>query len=157
MMVYHGSNIEIVTPDIIHSRKRLDFGKGFYVTSILQQAEKWVERFMRFGESGIVNMYNLDDAVWLEKKVLCFDTYSGEWLDFITSCRQGNDREEYDLVVGGVANDKVFNTCELYFRNYIDKDAALDRLRYEKPNQQICFKNQETINRYLCFERSERK
>lgn len=73
MMVYHGSNIEIVTPDIIHSRKRLDFGKGFYVTSILQQAEKWVERFMRFGESGIVNMYNLDDAVWLEKKVLCFE------------------------------------------------------------------------------------
>lgn len=157
MMVYHGSNIEIVTPDIIHSRKRLDFGKGFYVTSILQQAEKWVERFMRFGESGIVNMYNLDDALWLEKKVLRFDTYSGEWLDFITSCRQGNDTEEYDLVVGGVANDKVFNTCELYFRNYIDKDAALDRLRYEKPNQQICFKNQETINRYLCFERSERK
>ena len=44
---------------------------------------------------------------------------------------------KYDLIIGGVANDKVFNTCELYFKQYIGKEATLDRLRYEKPNCQI--------------------
>lgn len=105
MIIYHGSNVEIVSPDIVHSRKKLDFGKGFYATPILSQAEKWVERFLRFGDEGIVNIYQLDDKVWTTTKLLCFDTYNGEWLDFITACRQGNDTEEYDLIVGGVANE----------------------------------------------------
>ncbi|MCM1136748.1 MAG: DUF3990 domain-containing protein [Clostridium sp.] len=157
MTVYHGSNIEIVRPDIVHSRSRLDFGKGFYVTTLLSQAAKWVERFCRSGGEGIINIYQLDEAVWTETKVLRFDDYSGEWLDFITACRQGDDTEEFDLVSGGVANDRVFNTCELYFKQYISKEAAIDRLRYEKPNQQICFKNQQTIEKYLRFEGSERK
>lgn len=77
-------------------------------------------------------------------------------MDFITSCRIGDDTEKFDLIIGGVANDKVFNTCELYFMHYIDKATALERLRYEKPNRQYCFKNQLTIDTYLHFERSER-
>lgn len=40
--------------------------------------------------------------------------------------------------LGGVTNDKVFNTVELYFDNLIDKKEAIRRLRYEKPNLQIC-------------------
>lgn len=46
---------------------------------------------------------------------------------------------DYDLVLGGVANDKVFNTVELFFDGLIDKAEAINRLRYEKPNLQICF------------------
>ena len=64
---------------------------------------------------------------------------------------------DYDLIVGGVANDRVFNTCELYFKHYIDKNTALDRLKYEKPNQKMCIKNQQTIDKYLHFERSRRR
>ena len=41
MTVYHGSILEIQNPDVIHSKKYLDFGKGFYVTSIREQAERW--------------------------------------------------------------------------------------------------------------------
>lgn len=155
MIVYHGSNIEIAKPDILHSRKNLDFGCGFYVTSILEQAEKWVEKFIRFGENGIVNQYELDERILSEGKVKNFDSYSEEWLDFIIACRMGQDVYDYDLVIGGVANDRVFNTCELYFKGYIDKNTALDRLRFEKPNQQICLKNQAIIDNYLHFERSK--
>ena len=68
----------------------------------------------------------------------------------------GTDTLEYDVIIGGVANDKVFNSCELYFKGYIDKDAALAKLRYEKPNCQVCIKKQEIIDRYLRFERSEK-
>lgn len=39
-----------------------------------------------------------------------FDSYSEEWLDFILNCRSRRDASDYDIVIGGVANDKVFNT-----------------------------------------------
>ena len=47
------------------------------------------------------------------------------------NCRSGKDSTDYDLVVGGVANDKVFNTVELFFDGLIDKKEAINRLRYE--------------------------
>lgn len=40
MLLYHTSNVEVTTPDITHSRKHLDFGRGFYLTSLREQAEK---------------------------------------------------------------------------------------------------------------------
>lgn len=45
MIVYHGSSIEVAKPDIYHSRDNVDFGKGFYITSIKEQAAKWAARF----------------------------------------------------------------------------------------------------------------
>lgn len=155
MILYHGSYLTIEKPDVLHSRKKLDFGSGFYVTPLREQAEKWVDKYIRFGRDGIINKYELDDIVWEKCKILKFDTYSEEWLDFIVSCRIGKDTQVYDLIMGGIANDRVFNTCELYLKHYIDKNTALDRLRFEKPNYQICIKNQETIDKYLQFEGSE--
>ena len=38
MIVYHGSGQAIETPDLVHSRKAVDFGAGFYTTPILKQA-----------------------------------------------------------------------------------------------------------------------
>lgn len=71
------------------------------------------------------------------------------------NCRRGKDTTEYDLVVGGIANDKVFNTVELYFDGLIDKAEAIRRLRFEKPNLQICFRSQRALEGYLHFEGSE--
>ena len=59
--------------------------------------------------------------------MLKFDSYSEEWLDFILNCRSGKDLTDYDLVVGGVANDKVFNTVELFFDGLIDQVEAINR------------------------------
>lgn len=70
------------------------------------------------------------------------------------NCRRGQDNSDYDLVIGGVANDKVFNTVELYFDGLIDKKEAIKRLRYEKPNLQICFRTEKAL-KLLHFEGSE--
>ena len=88
-------------------------------------------------------------------KVLKFDSYSEEWLDFILNCRSGKDMTDYDLVLGGVANDKMFNTVELFFDGLIDKVEAINRLGYEKPNLQICFRTEKALS-LLHFEGSER-
>ena len=66
----------------------------------------------------------------------------------------GKDATDYDLVVGGVANDKVFNTVVLFFDGWIDNADAIKRLRYEKPNVQICFRTERALS-LLHFEGSE--
>lgn len=155
MILYHGSYLEIQNPDLIHSRNNVDFGRGFYTTPIYEQAVKWCEKFKRRGKNGIVSYYNFNEKAYQELKVLKFDSYSEEWLDFILNCRTESDSTDYGIVIGGVANDKVFNTVELYFDNLIDKKEAIRRLRYEKPNLQICFRSQKSLNEYLHYEGSE--
>jgi hypothetical protein len=155
MILYHGSYVEINKPDINHSRKNVDFGKGFYTTPIYEQAIKWCGKFKRRGKNGIVSSYSFDENAYSELIVLRFDSYSEEWLDFILTCRSGMDTSNYDIVIGGVANDKVFNTVELYFDHLIDKTEAISRLRYEKPNLQVCFRTDISLEKYLRFEGSK--
>ena len=69
--------------------------------------------------------------------------------------RRGKDLTDYDLVTGGVANDKVFNTVELFFDGLIDKVEAINRLRYEKPNLQTCFRTDKALS-LMKFKGSER-
>ena len=38
MEVYHASPVKVEKPDTLHSREFLDFGKGFYVTTLREQA-----------------------------------------------------------------------------------------------------------------------
>ena len=54
MIVYHTTTLEVIKPDTLHSRKRLDFGKGFYLTAMREQAERYGERFIRRGEPAII-------------------------------------------------------------------------------------------------------
>ena len=155
MILYHGSYIKIDKPDITHSRKEVDFGPGFYATPLLEQAVDWCLKFKRRHMNGVVSRYNFDETAYAEFKTLRFDTYSEEWLDFILSCRSGNDSSDYDIVIGSVADDKVFNTIELYTDNLIDKSEAVKRLKFKLPNLQICFRNQSAIDKYLKFTGSE--
>lgn len=155
MIVYHGSQMEVAAPDVQHSRKAVDFGPGFYVTPIYEQAQKWAEKFRRRGNAAVVSAYRVDENAFTETKCLQFDSYSEQWLDFILACRGEQDTSDYEIVIGGVANDKVFNTVELYFDGLIDKTEAIKRLRYEKPNLQICFRTQAVLDRYVTFERSD--
>lgn len=156
MILYHGSYMEIASPDLLHSRSNVDFGRGFYTTPLRDQAEKWCMKFISRKRDGILSRYTFDESALSRLKVLRFDTYSEAWLDFILNCRTGQDVSDYDIVIGGVANDKVFNTIELYFEHLIAKEEALNRLRYEKPNLQIAFRTQAVIDQYLRFEGSEK-
>ncbi len=146
MILYHGSFVAIKQPDLKHSRSNVDFGKGFYLTPICQQAAKWSERFKRRGQESVVSRYDFDEAASLTLKTLRLDSYSEEWLDFILSCRKGQDATDYDLVIGGVADDKIFNTIELYLDGLIDKAEAIGRLRYEKPNWQLAFRTEKSLS-----------
>lgn len=154
MKLYHGSTIVVDKPLVNYGRENLDFGKGFYMTKNQKQAEKWVQRFIQLGNKGIVNIYDYNESEAKSKfRYKNFPEYNEEWLDFVLDCRAGSKiYRNYDIIEGGIANDKVFNTIELYFQNLIDKNTALSRLKYEKPNNQICIINQNILDSVLNFE-----
>ena len=142
MIVYHGSTTIVEHPIADFCRDSLDFGKGFYVTTIKQQAEKWAVQVADRKRQGqpTLNTYRLDEA------------YDRNWLEFIVANRKGlNKWKDYDIIEGGIANDRVFDTIEIYLAGLITIDEAIGRLRYQKVNSQICIINQEIINNYLHF------
>lgn len=151
MNVYHASKSIVVKPDIKHSRDLLDFGKGFYLTSLVEQAERYAQRFLFQGEKAYLNQYALDEDLKNKYKVKEFTGYDEEWLDFVSLCRLGKQTDQYDLVAGGIADDKVFNTVDLYFSGNISKEEALRKLAFIHPNHQICILNQEILDQYLHF------
>ena len=154
--LYHASTSIIEKPDVLHSRDKLDFGKGFYLTAIREQAVRYAERYTRRGKEAFINEYELDEET-PEFIIKSFPCYDEEWLDYVAVCRKGEEPQQtYDAVAGGVADDKVFNTVDLYFAGVISKDEALGRLKYEKPNHQLCILNGLMLDRHLHFIKAER-
>lgn len=150
MKVFHTSNIIIRQPDAEHSRDFLDFGRGFYVTTLREQAVKYGARFRARGLQPILNEYDVaeDYSAFKYKR---FDTYNEDWLDFVAANRDGQTVEYYDIIEGGVANDKVFDTIDLYFAGRMSKTDALRQLSFMQPNWQICFRSDDAIASLLIF------
>lgn len=154
MKVYHGGTEIVEKPLTSVGRNNLDFGRGFYVTDIAEQAISWAKRPYNTGKQKILNIYDfqLEQAVASGLRLKQYDSYDMEWLDFVIANRQGSTVwKEFDIVSGGIANDRIFNTIELYTAGIISKDEALERLKYEKPNRQICIISQQAADNYLLF------
>lgn len=154
MMVYHGGAVAIPHPDLVHSRKAVDFGPGFYVTPIRDQAIRWSAKHKRRDGLAVVSRYEFNEASLAGLKIRRFDSYSEEWLDFIVACRGLRDSSDWDVVIGGVANDKVFDTLEAYFDGFATKEQTIGRLRMATSNLQICLRSEAAL-RILSFAGSE--
>lgn len=154
MKLFHASNCIVDNPDVLHSRDFLDFGKGFYLTALEEQVRKYALRFLLHDDKAYLNCYELDDSL-SGFRIKEFSSYDEDWLDFVSLCRVGKQKERYDVVSGGIADDRVFNTIDLYFSGNISKAEALGRLAFIHPNHQICILNQEVINRHLRFVKVE--
>lgn len=155
--LYHGSFTEVKEPLVNIGRKNLDFGQGFYLTNIKEQAEIWAKIVAtRKGKNikPIVNVYDFSylDARNIGFRFKEFEHYDIEWLNFVVDCRKGKDVfSKYDIVIGGVANDKVIDTVEDYEKEIITAEQALGQLKYKDVNHQVCILNQEIIEYHLNF------
>lgn len=153
--VYHTSDVIVEHPDTKHTRKDLDFGPGFYFTSIRYQAEKYAHRFLRRNKPAWMNVYDFSEN-WNNWKVKTFNEYDEEWLDFVMKCRNGEVIGDFDLIVGGIADDKVFDTVDLYTEALISKEEAIKRLTYIKPNIQYCVRTDAMLQQCLIFKEAVR-
>lgn len=155
MIVYHGTTMIIKRPQVKCAKDYLDFGRGFYVTTYREQAEKWAKRkSIRQNRDAVVNIYELNEKIE-GLKILTFENENERWLDFVCACRRGEKLyESYDIIIGNVANDDVFKTVDMYFRGVWDKNRTIKELRYYKMNDQICIVNQEILDKVLRFKES---
>ena len=152
--VYHAGTDRIEMPDSRHGRIDLDFGRGFYLTDIYDQACNFaLAKSRERRRPPLINVYLLDRKSLLEEaNSLIFERYNEYWLEFIVECRSGgNIWKEYDYIEGGVADDRVIDTVNMYIAGFISRDTALNNLRYLKPNNQICILNQKLLDKHLKF------
>ena len=154
MIVYHGSVLAVDKPDTIHSYRPLDFGKGFYVTSVREQAERWARRKADLlgKDRAIISVYEMKENVdGLLVKSL--DPELMEWIDFVCDCRDGGtDYQKYDLICGKVADDRVFRVVDMYHTGIWDKERALREIRVYPVYDQIAFITQKAIDQLLVFQ-----
>ena len=84
-----------------------------------------------------------------------FDFYDEQWLDFVAQCRDGKDVGDYDMVIGGIANDRVILTLDRYFAHEISQEDALGLLKFEQPNVQYCIRSVRMLRECLTYIQSE--
>lgn len=158
MIVYHGGTEIVEHPICKFGRRNLDFGQGFYITSIRKQAVDWASQVAdRRKLSPIINRYRLNREVILaEAHCKVFEAYDKDWLEFIVASRRGlHVADNYDYIEGGIANDRVVDTINLYMAGLMDEDTALRRLSEHQPNNQMCLLSQEITDNYLFFDGTE--
>lgn len=147
--VFHGTGFGIIkNPDIIKCMRGhyKDFGYGFYVTYIEEQAKRWAGR----RNTPVVNVYNFDVSILSKLRVLKFEGCSVEWADFIAECRTGVSHT-YDIVEGPMADDNIWDYCKDYISGNISKEIFIGLCEFRKPTHQIVFCNQQTIDNVLTF------
>jgi len=151
--LYHGGKEIVHSPEIRRPNRTLDFGPGFYLISSESQAKDWVKRRLdQDNVCGYVNIY--DFMVTTAKETLnikIFEQPTDEWLEFVMSNRRNpNFIHDYDIVVGPVANDRVYTAFALYESGTISKEILLHELKTYRLVDQYLFHSLVALD-YLRF------
>ena len=138
----------VSAPGVEYSTRNLDFGKGFYTTSIKEQAMRWAQRKALINSFVSVFEANISSDL----KVLDLTNKLDEWIDFVCECRDGSQVfSSYDLIIGKVADDKVFKVVDMYKNEIWDKARALSEMKIYETCDQIMFATQNAIDSSLVF------
>lgn len=153
MILYHGSDILVREPILLSTSRKLDFGAGFYTTTNKRQAINFAHkvRIRNASNSEIVSCYELDvSRLKSELNVLEFDTANEAWLDYVFTNRTGSSNDQYDVIIGAVADDTIYRVFSLYEASILSKEETLSRLKIQKLFNQITFKSEKSLP-YLKF------
>ena len=134
--MYHAGYEIISQPDIHHGRKNADFGQGFYLTPDEEFARRWARPYK--DRDICINRYELiiDDLNIHE-----FER-DHEWFDYIFSNRRNKEDKfkEYDVIVGPIANDTIYDTFGVITSGILEDDTALKLLELGPEYTQIVIK-----------------
>ena len=150
MKLYHGGLIEVKIPHIMATDHIGDFGTGFYTTTDLEQARRFVstkcDRSRKF--QGVVSYFEVADDFLKtpELKIRVFRKADEKWARFVEANRRDvNYGHEYDIVYGPVANDQVYASFALYESELIDFSELLNRLKVRKLTDQVLFHTERSL------------
>lgn len=135
-------------PQILDSDRKLDFGTGFYLTSSLEQAERWAELTTeRRGEGKpTITVYEFDETALDNFKVLRFEKANKKWLDFVVANRENTAvNQKWDVVIGPVANDRTMPVIRMFIAKVYTVAETLRRLLPQKLHDQYTFKTENAL------------
>ncbi len=160
MRLYHGSNTDIKEINVEMCRPYKDFGRGFYLTVMEEQAEKMAKRVARiYGGYPVLNIYELDDS-FMQMEDLCIKDFgketSEEWARFVRNNRdrkfadfsdpECNLDNKYDIVIGPIANDDMALLFRQYENGMITFENLLSGMIYKETTNQYSFHTENAIS-----------
>lgn len=159
MRLYHGSNTDIISIQLSLCRPYKDFGQGFYLTDIYEQASNMAKRVAKlYGGKPLVNVYQIDDQFtkYSNLNIKMFDlSPSEEWAIFVMNNRNRsfrtysdplcNQDNKYDIVIGPVANDDISFLFRQYIDHAISHSQLVESLTYKNLSSQYSFHTDQAI------------
>ncbi len=153
MRLYHGSNTIIEQIDLSRCKPYKDFGQGFYLTEIREQAEQMARRTSAiYGGEPVVTEFEFDETALNVLSVKTFEEPSEEWALFVMANRSRNHIQPthgFDIVIGPVADDTIATLFRNFDDGIIDLPMLVNGLKYKKFSSQYLFHSVEAI-KYLC-------
>lgn len=139
--LYHTGFQVIEKPDIHYGRKNADFGQGFYLSDDGEFSKRWAKQ--RKGTETFLNRYEL---VADRLKIKRF-TRDEEWFSYIFDNRAGReDRlKEYDVIVGPIANDTLYDTWGVITSGFFEPTLGLELLRIGPMYEQTVIKTEKAL------------
>lgn len=136
MMIQHEYLHQISFEEVLEYVEKIimeDSKEWGYRLSLREKKKKYFVYEYLFEENSVLNVKR-------------FDALSEEWLEFIKENRsKGGLQHNYDVVIGPVADDNTMETVQLYIANILTSSEAVERLRYNKVNNQVSFHTEKAL------------
>ncbi|MDR1830964.1 MAG: DUF3990 domain-containing protein [Candidatus Fibromonas sp.] len=151
MLLYHGSNLPIENPLLLPASHPTDFGTGFYTTTNHKQAADFANRVVKLRNGvALVNIYEFNENEMEKYLILRFESPNADWLHFVVNNRMSKQIEKnYDLIIGPVANDDVYETIIAFENGIYDEQETLKRLLVRNLYNQYVFKNRDIMSKLI--------
>ncbi len=138
MLVFHTGFDKIPVPDLRRGRANADFGQGFYLSDDPAFAERWATE--KKGAKTIINRYELNTD---NLRIKRFER-DGDWFRYIFSNRRSmpDTLSSFDVIIGPIANDTLFNTFGILTSGVLDDAVAMQLLQLGPVYTQVVLKTE---------------
>ena len=140
-ILYHGSYMAVVQPDIVKCAKNKDFGQGFYLTTDKNQADN----FAKIAVQKAYQNYLLDSPQ--DYGVIVAHRKGGKFKQTV------QDYKHYDIIGGKIANDNTNATIMLYMSGGYGvvgssqaENTCISLLLPERLKDQYCFRTAKALS-----------
>lgn len=170
LVLYHGSYVEVPAPDLSKCARFKDFGRGFYLTTSVEQARSFVGLSVRkaldrglsdmSSDRGYVSRFVVHGDTLDALSVLEFRDAGREWLRCIVAHRRRRafpdvvrELAAYDVISGKIANDQTNITLALYMDGVFGEvgtpdaeSACIAQLMPDRLKDQLCFRTERALS-----------
>ena len=116
--LYHGSNMKVLIPDLLHSKPFKDFGRGFYLSADKQQALDMAFQKVKQTQTGKaeVSVFLFDETIMNsgDLRILNFPDYCEEWALFVLNLNSA--ALQFNFIYKYLSNKKLLRiwSCQIF-------------------------------------------